>query len=296
MKNRQHIAFIGLFLLIMLLPYGLWLLKLDIKIDIKENRTLAASPSYKNDISKFNKQLDQYINDNMHLRTYFISWYHYIWGWQLYSPVSPYIRGKDNNLFPIGALKSATMRTYNPDVAYNEIVHGMYYLSRYYNSDFMYILLPDKESVMPSYMPEWTQNFKRKHNILSLRELFLSQVNEPMFTFIDLCEYMASDETGAETYFDKRVDVAHYNGKGVKLVIDTMCEEFNKDKQVYNCSDMSVNLILKTYKWHPYHFKYGYEDTVRASKISDISELEKIPYGKKLGWKSVNYRFYKIGK
>lgn len=288
----SHIFFSVSFLLLISASVILWTVKYDIKIDIKENRRLASFPVYQKNIPKFNKQLDQYINDNIPLRKYVISWYHYIWNWHLRSPiVAYYVRGSDNYVFGVKhSLKPATMRISNPDVAaYKEVAYGMYNLAKYYNADFTYILFPDKESALPYYIPDWIKRFKEKHKILSLRELLLSQIKEPPFNFIDLLEYMKADKAGLETYFDKRIDPYHYNAKGLDLAVKLICEAINKKKIFYKCSDIKLNVEKKQYKSFPYHGKYGYEEVFRGSIEGDMSGMERIPYEKEDIFRDVDY-------
>ena len=64
--------------------------------DIGENRVLASKKVLQNaSVSDYPKQIEKYLNDNMVFRTQIIKMYHYIFVWNLYSPVSNVIRVND---------------------------------------------------------------------------------------------------------------------------------------------------------------------------------------------------------
>ena len=103
MMKIVNILFGFSFFIVIGMPLFVWISPISIEEPyIGENRALKKFPPLEEltkDIDKFNKELDKYINDNIPMRKIYISIYHNIVGYHLYSPVSKFIRGKDNQVF-----------------------------------------------------------------------------------------------------------------------------------------------------------------------------------------------------
>lgn len=279
-----NLIFTVLFLLIISTPFIFFFTNIQTqKVEIYENRRLAHIPKYIN-IKQFNHDLELYINDNIPLRTNIISYYHYLWGWVLHSPVSSYIRGKDNHLFRKDELiKQIGINEY-PNTKYNEIINGMNYIAKYHNIPFMFMLSPDKESVLLDYLPDWATKFKQRHKTMSLREYLLNDLNHVDFCLVDI---YASFIDNPNLYFNKRYDVYHWNANGLELAMNKIVSFALLNNIYLDNIKKYYSKIHMTNKVYPYYFNNSYENIYRLKLNNNFDNITYIKSSfKRKNWTS----------
>lgn len=278
-----HSIFISVFILTIILPIVLFSLNKDpIQFNIYENRRLSSFPNF-NNFNQFNYELESYINDNIPLRTLYISLYHYLFGWNLYAPVTPYIRGKYNNIFRIEEIIKQIGINNAPKFDYNEIINGMNFIAKKHNAKFIFLLVPDKESVMFDYLPNWIVQFKKYHQSYSLREILVRQLDKNNFVFIDLYNDMITQKS---FLFNKRYDINHWNGNGLLLALHKI-NNFIDISQL----EFSKHIKLEQYSYNvfPYLGQYSIEKVPRLVHFGEISNIKYIDYDKRNRWTGTDY-------
>ena len=285
MMKIVNILFGFSFFIVIGMPLFVWISPISIEEPyIGENRALKKFPPLEEltkDIDKFNKELDKYINDNIPMRKIYISIYHNIVGYHLYSPVSKFIRGKDNQVFFIDTIKHFSgQRVIKQN--YNEIINGIAYIYNYYNIPFIFLLIPDKEDVLSDRLPNWIHSFRKRNAIESYREKIIDNLVHENFQLIDLYDNFTDTP---EKYFNRAFDVGHYNSVGLNIAVNEIVKKAGSLgvdlSDVYNYYTDDVTLEKKVWPW------VGQNSTekVHKFKMSDnFTNIKSVKYGNRKGW------------
>lgn len=291
----QRIFFVLLFFLIMSVPIFFTAFNINIfsSTDIGENRVLASKKVLQNaSVSDYPKQIEKYLNDNMVFRTQIIKMYHYIFAWNLYSPVSNVIRVNDE-IFNYSLIQRY-LNTPLLNIDFNEILTGMDYIAKSNGVQFIYVMVPDKISYEEDNLPDWMKAFKKRHYQPSFYEQVNDAIKNHEFINIDILNIFK--QKGSKLY-SNRYDINHYNHYGLEISLNAIAYELAsiyKDK--FSLSDYlnSYSIEDKVVNTFPYISSNGKEIVPWMSfAISNNNiHVEKMPNAKKnksLIWASTDY-------
>ena len=158
--------FILVFLIIIICPFFLLNSTITIpKIKVFEKRKLTIKPDFNlSNIDVFSKNYEAYINDKLPLRTQFIASYMRIWELYLSSFVRRSIKGRSDHYFVKSELSYYLGLNPIPDQKlyyYRTIMAGRQAFWQSQGVEYFFILLPDKSTLYPEYLPQWIKLKKK---------------------------------------------------------------------------------------------------------------------------------------
>lgn len=276
-----RIFFILLFLLIISIPFIFTAFNFNIfkSIDIGENRALVSKDTMQNiSISDYPKQIEKYLNDNIAFRKQIIKIYHYIFAWNLYSPVSDYFIRVNDEAYAAPLIKRYLETPSLERIPFLEILSGINLITNYYNCKFIYLTIPDKISLWENHLPQWMLEFKRRHYIPSFYEYVQQHIHGYDFADIDL---LTTFKQSSRELFAKRYDYYHYNHNGLDLTMKEIASHIDGvNNKKFNYNDFENGYFFKNkevetvprvgkYKYESIPFIYAEENFNRTIKIEE---------------------------
>jgi len=227
-----RILFSCIFIIIIALP--LILLSSGVimpRVQINERRMLAKKPAFsKNNYQSFPKEFENYINDNIPFRTQFIAHYMKFWEMNLGSYVRENIKGKDNQYFPNSAdaptisrycgLKPLSLQQL---YLFKTVIAGRQVFWEDNGAKYIYILVPDKSTLYPEYLPKWI-----KYKYSWYDQLYGSIINTPIH-YLDINNVLQKHKMINEPFYNNIYDINHWNGNALDIAYQSIVEILNKN-------------------------------------------------------------------
>jgi len=189
------------------------------KVDIGENRRLAASP----DFSEATPQkIEQYFSDHLPFRTHFTSKYMEIWEDGLSAYVRRNVKGKQGHFYP--NMPSAPVVEYylglQPlSVEQLYAIKGYFYgMQAFWVSQqtrYLCAFIPDKPTLYPEYLPSWVS---QKH---SWSDQVQPLLKNSSLNYLDFTETLIKHKTQGLLY-NKKYDIAHWNGLALAVAYNEL--------------------------------------------------------------------------
>lgn len=224
------IIFIFLFIVIISFPFGFLLSGHSLKVkNINEKRVLTQKPKLKNlKINDIPSSYENYINDNLPLRTLLIDKYINIWEYHLSTFIRTYVKGKDQHVFP-NYTEAPTIERYLglrplPRLELDLLgisVAGRQEFWNIFGVDYYYMFIPDKATLYPEYLPKW---IKKNHGWY---ENVHSTLKESNINLIDIGAILFENKKNGLLY-DKIYDTTHWNGKGLDIAYKAILNSINE--------------------------------------------------------------------
>lgn len=162
------------------------------------------------------KNIDKYWGDNFPLRSLLISSYMNIFEWYLATPVRYALRGSNDHLFALGNVKyhAGIYACCSPEQLYarRALLSGY---NKFFSDNgirYLFVLAPDKETILDAYLPSWVREKQKKRSWPKLKQL----LNVAQIPFLDL-ETALRNYPDKEHLYNKKVDPWHWNANGFYL-------------------------------------------------------------------------------
>lgn len=228
MKTVFYFILSVVFIFIISMPLGLKIADVDpIPTYIKENRKLADRPKVATlNIKNIKVGIEEWLNDTMPFRTFFIANYIRIWELYLGAWGRRSILGKNGELFS----HMATAEDLNGFLNLQPIekdnllnlklsyagTQAFWVLSR---AKYLLVLIPAKKTLYPDKLPTWT-SWQRGR---SWYEQVATTLNIPPINFLGMLPFLSTNKNEIP-YYNKRCDVGHWNGNGLALAYKVIGE------------------------------------------------------------------------
>ena len=200
--------------------------------NIVENRILAGKPEFnKVSFSKLPLEYENYLNDNLPFRPYFTANYMRIWEMGFSSFVSENIKGKDNQYFTnskdgptidryLGLNKFSLPQLY----MFRTTIAGRQAFWQAYGASYLFMLLPDKTTLYPEYLPDWIKN--NKDNWFDQLGSILENTG---IHYLDINEELGKLKNPEAPFCDKIYDVYHWNGNALDAMYKLISKKFENN-------------------------------------------------------------------
>jgi hypothetical protein len=266
----KNILFIFIFFVILLLPTIYTKLNIKTSFIINENRSLQKTPKLElENLKSYPKIFDKFYTDNYGFRQELILANQFILDDVLNvdSISNKVLVGKSNWLYTTeyGALKDYQgMLKYNPEILKKllNLLIREYREAKKNGIKYAFVVVPDKHTIYPEFLPDKIQNNKTNNDILIEQLTKKLKAIEPDFPILDLREslleakkdniiYWQADthwnEVGA--YYGYRTIANFLNIKPLSL------DNFNKIEKVKNDGNLA-SMINKEVEYIDYSLKY----------------------------------------
>lgn len=319
-NNYYNLALIIAFILLLILPTidNIFNISSNIKIDLKENRTLAKLPDHKQKFSKlfkkFPTEFDNYYNDNFGFRNIIIWVGRQIFPTQgnttknsarYFLGINDWIflnEGKmKNNILGLNNLKNSQIKK-----AVATIYENWLYLKKR-NIDYVLIIAPNKQTIYPEFLPDYLYlRYKKKYPNIQTRTDQIKNAllkKDKNFPIIDLRNHLKSNKENPKNYILYDKTDTHWNGYGIKIAYEEiyryLTENLNikLEKTKFLIKEQKINtgdLANMAGKYPYYNSTKAFLVKKKAEKIENsnaknkIKEISKKNYGK-----DINIHHYK---
>ncbi|MCD4743974.1 MAG: hypothetical protein K8R67_16045 [Desulfobacteraceae bacterium] len=221
------------FLVILVLPFSLLLTSGDkiIKRDIDEKRILASRPDFFNtSFNEFSQKYENYLNDKLPFRTVFINNYLWIWETKLSSFVRKNIKGKEDHYFP-NKKNSPTVMNYlglqtislRKLYEFRTIIAGRQAFWQSYGANYLFLLLPDKTTLYPEFLPGWAQD---KYSVI---DQLNSMLEDTQINYLNINEVLKENKKLKKPFFNKYFDIDHWNANALDVVYRVLSKKFENN-------------------------------------------------------------------
>jgi hypothetical protein len=235
-NKKRDLFYIILFFLIVSLP--VLSMAAGIKIKSSENRQLSSMPEWIKDGKwnvNFTGEFDTYFSENFGLRPLYISAYaglnYYLLGHSVNEQVIP---GKNGWLYFDKTVPDYTGETLWTEYEIEKLVRILQIQKDWLAEkgiDFIFMPVPNKNTVYPEYMPK-RYGEKKAKNLELLRAAFETSD----ILYIDLLTLFEKENT---TLYQKKD--THWNGYGAVLALEEILKAVNEDNQ-----DDKINQTIRS--------------------------------------------------
>ena len=220
------------------------------KVNIVEKRKLAAKPNFhETSISKLPKQYENYLTDNLPFRTQIIAKYISIWETLLSSFVRKNIKGIDNHYFPnmksaptvsryLGLQKLPLKNLY----LFRTVVAGRQAFWQSHNATYLFMLLPDKTTLYPEFLPEWIQDKYSWYDQLN-RSLVNTNIN-----YLGVNDVLVTQKNPKTPFFNLVFDVVHWNGNALDVMYKVISNKFKNNIHYQQVKDITTAYTVQPKK------------------------------------------------
>ncbi len=246
-------------------------------VNIKERRTLASMPSWK-DLSP--DSFEKYFNDNIPLRTPIIASYMRIWEAGLSSFVRSAVKGKDEHFFPNIAQAPVFERALGMHpLAPHEVDRlrtvllgrQAYWQSK--GAEYFFLLAPDKTTLCPEYLPDWVKETRGFYHQV------IGALKNSDLRLIDMQPVLVAHSNGP--YYNKRYDIVHWNGNALKIAYE---EILRNSKLLQDPPLTSFKITPATHKAPPFE-----QEIVPWLKINRQGLVVAKPASLRPNWRDATY-------
>lgn len=227
-ENTFNIIYIVIFFAVCIAPLCLWaFLKNDTPIG---NAELAPFPEVTDKDGKFNfsffSQFDDYFTEHLPLRPQLVTADNYLKAELLGGNTSNVIQGKNGYIFSSETVDDYVGVTCSQRKINNiaRTVKLMQDKAEHTGNNFLFTVIPNKNSVYPQYMP--SRYIKSETNDLSLLEKELKTLN---VNYLDMGEVLSS--YGGELYLKRDT---HWNGLGALYGANAIMDALGKEHNDHN--------------------------------------------------------------
>lgn len=248
--RRASAATAAVFLLLLYAPFLFNLLwRTDGLFIVNENRILAQKPTIQGtDPAKFSKEMEVYFNDHFALRSLFIGWNDYIRVKYLkLSPISSIVVGKADWLY---YASDRSMEDYQELVRYSDAelqairvkLEERTRLLRQQGTDFLLMIVPDKQTVYPEYLPDTVRKAGRGEGTRTDQLVRYLKETEADVRVLDTRQTLLSRK--ADRYLYYKAD-SHWNQYGALLAYRELIKELARSHpslQVPSLDDYTITV------------------------------------------------------
>ncbi|MDR1132843.1 MAG: hypothetical protein LBL05_01700 [Synergistaceae bacterium] len=175
---------------------------------------------------------NSYISDNLPVRSEIIKAYITIWEDKAGSLVREFYKGSDGEFYGNGILLAYLGLSPLPqeDIYISKArLAGVQAWWEARGVAFLCLLTPDKPSVYPDYLP----SYLLEHKGVSRREQYSMILKDTPINFIDMTDILLKHKKEYKS-FNKRFDLYHWNGYGLYLTYQTVCEALRYSRSSFN--------------------------------------------------------------
>ena len=244
MKNVYGTCFFA----ILAIPLIMLLMGVKVpKTNVFERRTLATKPNVREtSFAKLPQEYENYLSDNLPFRSQFISKYLWIWETWFSSFIRNYLKGKENHYFanfeaaptvnrylglnPLPLQKLYLIRT---------VIAGRQVFWESHGASYLFILLPDKTTLYPEYLPSWIQE---DHS-------WYEQINgilmNTSINYLDTKDVFEKQKNLNTPFFNKAYDIVHWNGNALDLMYKVISKQFEGNASFHQLDDTKAAYTIK---------------------------------------------------
>jgi acetyltransferase AlgX (SGNH hydrolase-like protein) len=220
------------------------------KANVFERRTLATKINlHETSITKLPQEYENYLSDNLPFRTQFISKYMWIWETGISSFIRNYVKGRKNHYFP--NFKAAP--TVNRHLGFNQLPIKKLYLIRTviagrqvfwqsHDADYLFMLLPDKATLYPEYLPSWIQD---KHSWYDQMNGILKNTR---INYLDTKDVFEKHKNPKTPFYNMAYDIVHWNGNALDLMYKVISKKFEGNAYYQQIDDSKFAYTIQSEK------------------------------------------------
>lgn len=216
-----YLGFSILFICLLATPISLTVFNATPKpLDVTENRVLAWPPKLKqNSLRNWPKRLDPWFQDHLAFRSHFVCLFLYLWSDILHAPVQEHFTGHKREWY--SSLSCAPVLqnylglypvTKENLTQFKLVQTGMYTFLKAQGIPYVVMLVPDKTTLYPEFLPFWTHWSKGITHYEQLSRI-LEDIGVP---WIDMLSILKAKKSECILY-NKKFDTVHWNGYGKQV-------------------------------------------------------------------------------
>ena len=236
------------FLAILAIPLLLLLMGVKVpKENVIEKRILASKPNfYQTSFTKLPQEYENYLTDNLPFRTQFIAKYMQIWEMGLSSFVRKNIKGKENHYFPnlkaaptinrhLGLDKLPLQKLY----LFRSVIAGRQAFWQSYDASYLFMLLPDKATLYPEFLPICIQD----------KYSWYDQLNgiliDTAINYLDTNEVFEKQKNPKTPFFNMVFDIVHWNGNALDVMYKVISKKFENNADYHQVDDVNIAYTIQ---------------------------------------------------
>jgi len=302
MKNKLiNISLILIFFLIILAPTFYTKFNLQTPFVINENRVLQKPPAVKlSNIEQYPKSFEKFYSDNYGFRQELILANKFLLDDVLNvdSISSKVLVGKNNWLYTTeyGALKDYQgILKYNPELLEKllNLLISEYREAQKNGLKYLFVVVPDKHTIYPEYLPDIIQKYKTKNDTLLDQLIKEMRKIEPDFPILDLRKAMLKAKKNDIIYLQSDT---HWNligaYYGYRAIVKSLGEKpislskFDKKQEIVDFGNLA-EMIKKNIKYKNYYLEYKKEPkfnlVTKNNSKNVFNDLWGLPLDKEIG-------------
>jgi len=217
------------------------------KARVFERRTLATKPDFhETSFRKLPQAYESFLSDNLPFRTQFISKYMWIWETGFSSFIRNNVKGIKNHYFP----NFEKAPTVNRFMGFNQLPLRKLYLIRTviagrqafwqsHDANYLFMLLPDKATLYPEYLPSWIQ----------AKNSWYDQMNgilqNTRINYLDTKNIFKKHKNPKAPFFNMAYDIVHWNGNALDLMYKVISKKFEGNANYHQLDDPKVAYTIQ---------------------------------------------------
>lgn len=204
LTSKPHITFrVVLFMVILLLPMGMMVFDIDLKVNLDENRQLAPLPKMRIN-RKLAKSVDRYLDDHFGGRQLLAKTALLYDRRIMEKPVINSVLYGENGWFYYA--KSNIEKKYigagrlsgEELASMRQTILGQYRFCRDRGIHYLFVVAPDKNTIYPEHLPDWLRG---RCGVTPLQQLKAEMRSYPEIAILDLSEVMLNKKRNGLLYW-----------------------------------------------------------------------------------------------